>query len=307
MENLDRSEERLENIQTVEPIIAALRTISLGGWRASLKRKRHVEQLLVDLTHMASALPLSVYSQSNSVQTSVTELTRSVLLVVGSERGLCGRFNSVIADRCEEYLNEQKQLGYDVELVAVGSRISHVLRRRGLELTATHSLSGAAVPAFDLCLDLSHQWLKRYETGDLQSGNMLYNRELGGANYEPVITSIIPPSWPVVTHTMTDTSLSPPIIETDPLRLFAQIIEQSVVLRLYQVLLESRAVEHLARYQLTEAATQNIERLIDELKMANQMEVRKKITREMQELAVASGLLESSSGKKPSDAPVLRL
>ncbi len=299
MENLERSEERLENIQTVEPIIAALRTISLGGWRASRKRRRHVQQILTDLTRMASALSLSVHFPEIPAQPPGAEPAQSVVLVVGSERGLCGRFNVTIVNRCEEYLKGQEQPRSLVELVAVGSRISHMLRRRGLEITATLSLSGAAVPTFDLSSDVCHQWLKRYETGSLQRVVVIHNQGRGGTEYEPAVTQIIPPLWSAANRSQANEAWPAPIIETDPLRLLSRIVEQSIALHLYQALLESREVEHLARYQLTEAATQNIERLIDELRTANQIAARQRITREMQELAVASGLLGSSSKRNP--------
>jgi len=126
--------------------------------------------------------------------------------------------------------------------------------------------------------------------------DVVHNTYRGIGQYDPVIAQLIPPQLPPGSSAEL---WPPPIIETDPLRLLSRIVEQSIALHLYQALLESREVEHLARYQLTEAATQNIERLIDELRTANQIAARQRITREMQELAVASGLLGSSSKKNP--------
>jgi F-type H+-transporting ATPase subunit gamma len=62
---------------------------------------------------------------------------------------------------------------------------------------------------------------------------------------------------------------------------------------LYRVLLDSAASEHSARYQLMEGATQNANRLIDELALALQAVRQQAITAEMQELAVGAGLLGS--------------
>ena len=44
MQDLERAETRLDNIRTVEPILSALRTISLGSWQAALKRKDSVRR-----------------------------------------------------------------------------------------------------------------------------------------------------------------------------------------------------------------------------------------------------------------------
>ena len=59
----------------------------------------------------------------------------------------------------------------------------------------------------------------------------------------------------------------------------------------YQALINSAASEHAARFQLMEEAGQNSDRLIDEMTEMLQMYRRQSITQEMQELAVAAGLL----------------
>ena len=83
----------------------------------------------------------------------------------------------------------------------------------------------------------------------------------------------------------------PPIIETDPLGLYARLIEQWTSASLHGLLLESAAAEHSARFQLLEGATQNAERLIAELTLVVQTARQQAITREMQELATGAGLV----------------
>ena len=82
------------------------------------------------------------------------------------------------------------------------------------------------------------------------------------------------------------------IIETDPLGIYARIIEQWMATTTYRLLLEATGTEHAARYQLMESATQNAEDLIEELTRDIKSGRRRAITQEMQELAAASGLLE---------------
>jgi F-type H+-transporting ATPase subunit gamma len=83
------------------------------------------------------------------------------------------------------------------------------------------------------------------------------------------------------------------VVETDPLSLYARAIEQLTAIRFHELLLESAASEHATRYRLMESATQNADRLVDELTMRVQSARRQAITREMQELAVGAGLLGS--------------
>jgi F-type H+-transporting ATPase subunit gamma len=83
----------------------------------------------------------------------------------------------------------------------------------------------------------------------------------------------------------------PTIIETDPLSLYTHVIEQWTATRLYELLLESATAEHSTRYELMGAATQNADRLIDELTLAIQTTRQQAITQEMQELAAGAGMI----------------
>ena len=65
------------------------------------------------------------------------------------------------------------------------------------------------------------------------------------------------------------------------------------MLDLVERLLESQVAEHAARFQLMEAASQNSERLVAELRLTVQTARRQAITRETQALAVGAGLLGS--------------
>jgi F0F1-type ATP synthase gamma subunit len=75
--------------------------------------------------------------------------------------------------------------------------------------------------------------------------------------------------------------------------LFLRTYEHIVAMRLYEALLHSKASIHSNRYQLMEESTKNADRILEELEILLQMERRQSITREMQELAIGAGLLET--------------
>jgi len=210
---------------------------------------------------------------------------RVIVLVIGSERGLCGRFNTAIVERTEQYLAEQETAGAQVELVVMGTRAARILRRRE---AAPATLPITGLPPYRLAFDLTRRWLARYEEDELDAVDLVYNAYRGTGHYEPTAIRLIPPTLPAPEAAALPW---PPIIETDPVSLYARVVEQWTAVRLYELLLESAAAEHSARFQLMEAATQNAERLIDELTMAVQTARQQAITQEMQELAAGAGLI----------------
>jgi len=290
MEDLERTETRLDNIRTVEPILSALRTISLGSWQAALKRKDSVRRYEERLTAMLPALLPHVRPPSfPSIGGDERGEARVVALVIGSERGLCGRFNAAVVERAERYLAEQTAASAQVELMALGTRVRRILRRHQQPLAWSGALSVTALPPYRLAFDLTRRWLTRYEEREVDAVDLVYNAYRGSARYEPTVARLVPPALP--TPEADALPWPPPIIETGPLSLYARVVEQWAAVSLYWLLLDSAAAEHSARFQLLEASTQNIERLIDELTLAVQTARQQEITQEMQELAAGAGLI----------------
>jgi len=318
MEELERARERLENIRGVKPILNGLRTISLGSWQAALKRRSGVrayaERLKVMLPVLAPhlqpeqpiirrlrerlPLPLSLPGGRIARESTEPNRTRLKALVIGSERGLCGRFNIAIVDETERYLHRQSQEGANVELLVLGSRAQRILSRRGYDSTEAGTLSVTTLPPVSLAIRLADSWLSAYEMHELDAVHLIYNNYRGTGAYEPTVTSLIPPRLPTGGAASSEgegsrpgSAWPPPIIDTDPLSLYATVVEQWAAVQLYEVLLDSSAAEHSTRFQLMESATQNADQLVDELTLVIQTARRQAITQEMTELAAGAGLI----------------
>ncbi len=118
---LQRAKSRLENIRRVQPILAALRTISLGSWQMARNRRaglsaytaRLLELLAVVVPYVAEergahpdCSPLAARTAActdNETESPVPQ--RSVVaLVIGSERSLCSGYNKALARHLDSYV-----------------------------------------------------------------------------------------------------------------------------------------------------------------------------------------------------------
>ncbi|MGD2145969.1 MAG: F0F1 ATP synthase subunit gamma [Anaerolineae bacterium] len=314
MEQIERAQERLENIRGVKPILGGLRTISLGSWQAALKRRSGVRDYALRLEALLPSLILHVDAptaisarlrrrlllrvplpaRAKAEGTDPSRRERVEALVVGSERGLCGRFNVAIADEVDRYLKTRTAGGVEVNLQALGSRVERVLARRGLEAGTAGTLSVATLPPFSLAFGLTRRWLEAYEQEDLDAVDVIYNGYRGTGAHKPRVARLIPPRLPREDQTarpQPERPWPPPIIETDPHSIYASVVEQLAAVQLYEILLEAAAAEHSTRFQLMETATQNADRLIEELTLITQTARRQGITQELAELAAGAGLI----------------
>jgi F-type H+-transporting ATPase subunit gamma len=251
MEELEHAQSRLDHIRTVAPILGALRTISLGSWKAALRQKIGVQQYAERLTAILSSLVPHLSSGRRARRSAwrvrhadTSSSGQFVILVVGSERGLCGRFNAELVERAEQCLAEQEATGAQVALMALGTRVRRILLRRERPLAWSGSLSVAALPPYALAIDLARRWLARYEAYELDAVDLVYNAYHGAARYEPAVTRLIPPQLSFEGDAASRDPWMAPIIETDPLGLYARVVEQWAALSLYELLLDSAAAEH---------------------------------------------------------------
>jgi len=298
----ERIRERLLNIRTVEPILGALRTISLGSWQAALNQRagllRYTEQLQLMLPQLLPYLsPRPTLGglwrrYFPGAQPNSRPVPRRVTaVIVGSERGLCGGFNAVVGTRAIRYFEQSAAGNVEAALVTWGGRVRRLLERNGYTGGEHQSLSVTALPSFALAFDYTRVWLRRYEAEELDAVDLIYNAYHGVGQYTPTVARLIPPDIPPAPETATDPFWPPAIVETDPLALYVRVVEQWTAINFYARLLDAATAEHATRYQLMESATQNADRLIEELTMESQALRRQAITREMQELAVGAGLL----------------
>lgn len=293
---------RLGNIRTVEPILGALRTISLGGWQSALAQQKtlwkYAARLEEALFLVVPHLGFQQYGPLLKVMARKTQeqppTGRLLALAVGSDRGLCGRFNAAVVERTERYLMEQASAGVEVELMALGTRVQRGLIRKGYSLAWTASMPTTKLPSVSLASELMHRWLERYEACEFDAAVVIYNAYRGVGHYESTVVRVLPPDVSAVGGVHFEEQLLcalETVVETDPLALYTRLVEQVSVMALYGLLLDSAAAEHATRYQLMEGAKQNAGRLIEELTSELQAMRRQAITREMQELAAGAGLV----------------
>lgn len=302
-QDFERIQSRLNNIRSVGPILAALRTISLGSWQMALNRLRGLRDysarllsfLPLLLPHIAETRHGQPFlrGQTASRGQVLPATERVIALVIGSERGLCGQYNAVIAARAATYFAAQAQDGVALEIMALGSRMIRTLQRQKRALHWAQSLPVTRLPAFETAFSLTREWLLRYEASEIDAVDVLYNAYDRSGRYTPTVFRLLPPDLPsAASLAPEDVSLSAPyIIETDPLRMYVRIVEQWMAINFYTLLLSAAASEHSARFQLMESATQNVDRLVEDLTQELQSARRQAITIEMQELASSAGLL----------------
>jgi len=286
MADSGRAEERLENIQSVEPILNALRTVSQASVQTARRKLGGAARYGRDLLELASCLP-----GDGPDRMQVEARRRTLLVTLGSDRGLCGTFNSDLVEVLSEQLAQIEAEGREVEVWVLGHRLKISLDREEVRVDHAEGFAEGSVPDFQRAYRLAESIQAGFREGRFGRVFVIMNQRLRAERTRSEVEQLLPMKlediqgeverWP------------PPILETDPESLRERIRRQAVEVNLYRFMLTSSAAEHAARFHLLENASQNMERLSEELEMEVQLARQQAITTEMMDLIAAAGLIKS--------------
>ncbi len=276
-QNYQTLEQRKENVSSIAPLISAMRTISLSQWRMALNRQTNLNTFLKEISTFNAILrhnAPTVYAQS--------DVTDEILIVLGSNRGLCGNFNKHLRKIAAGQGLIEKRF---YRVFFAGRQLPTVFR--GVKAWDPITLEFPDIKDIQDAPSLFS--LASQSELEGKSIVVLYNNYLGAGHYKTVSQQI----YPAAPETRLENA-SPPIdaiLDTDPQNLRKILDYLTLYTRLQACFYTSLASEHSSRFALMENADQNIEDLVQELEVLLQDYRKGKITSETQELAVASGLL----------------
>jgi F-type H+-transporting ATPase subunit gamma len=294
-QSFERAKSRLANIETIKPLLTALRTMSMGAWQmannkiAKMKMyENYYDRILFEI------LP-HIDQKRRRRQTTIAispTIADTIYLLIGSERGLCGRFNIAMVENALSYIDQRGQSSFQIWVM--GSRLLRELERKGVQVSWRKPLPASSLTSYQQSYVFTQNWLEQYEAYAFNQFIVLYNQTVRDGVYEFSSLNLLPYEINYTGNVKQNAQgqWPPPIIETDPKGIYNQIIQHFIASSFHQALLKSAAAEHSTRYNLMQEASENADEIIEELVRVINAERKRKITQELQELAVSAGLLQ---------------
>jgi len=276
---------RLENIKAIQPMLEALRTISLSNWKYSLKKLELARKYLNSVVEIYNGL--IAHDTEGGPKNSKLIDENPLVLAIGSNRGLCGNFNRDIADK----LNQMIQVNPDGYHVAVmGERLQKIIVRKKITIHQELPLPNATDLTPIYASTLINQICTACSADNIK---ILFNTYRGTGKYLTILSPVFPNEF--IKSSLNEKNLEDFIFDTSVKEMISALHQDLFELSIYFALQLSSAAEHSTRFQLMENASKNADNLSDELFLEVQALRRQKITEEMQELAVGAGLLNRTN------------
>ena len=212
------------------------------------------------------------------------------LIVVTSDRGLCGAFNANVLKRAQATARELAANGLRVVITPVGKKADEFFRRRKLG-EIQRVWSGLGTINIRYATELAEHLAKRYESGEIDGATLVYSEFISALTQTPHADPLLPLT-PAEAIAEAGAAALPFEIEPDANTLLNVLVPQALEFTLYRAQLENQAGEHAARMAAMESATRNSEELIDSLKLQYNRVRQAAITKELMEIVSGAEALK---------------
>jgi len=249
---------RIRSVRNTMQLTRAMKMVSAAKLRRAQERMFQARPYAHSMTDVLRSLAARTDPSAHPLL-QVRPEEQVELVVVTSDKGLCGAFNANILKKAVAFLQERS--GQDVQLNLVGKKGRDFFRRRTWPILQewVDLFRGLDLP---VAQGLGQQVIDRYVYGEIDAVYLVYNEFKSAVAQRPVLERLLPLS-PL------DPDGAPPaedyIWEPGPAALLDVLLPRYVTIGLYRALLESSAAEHAARMSAMSAATKNAGELIDRL------------------------------------------
>ena len=284
MQSSREIQERLENLGMIDHVVRSMRAMSAIRWRranhALQAVQRYAAQVLAQLS-LAVSLPTPLVRDPS--RSGKERLNRVGLIVISSDHGLCGPFNTVLFHTADVYIQRWRAEGRSVELIALGEYARrYYCDRAGLcHLLWSHRFPLTHAVSFIETREIWQMVERLYQAQDLDELYLVYNYFIAFGRYKQRLVRLLPPE-------LTPMEMEPdarPLMGSDAAELQEFLLFEHLALQLYLGLVESMVSEHSARLQAMDAAKSNIDERSGELERAYHIVRQQGITEEMLEIA----------------------
>jgi F-type H+-transporting ATPase subunit gamma len=201
------------------------------------------------------------------------------LIVVSSDKGLCGAFNTNIFNYFEKKYSDLKE---KLIVIPVGKKAVSYFSKRGYNLFATFDKVGD-IPSFDFIKRLRDEIFNLYER--VSRIEVIYTKYYGSSKFLPISVKLLPFDVSLIDIKEEKSySVDHFIFEPSLDDIGQEIFEIYVNSLIYQLILDSKLSEFSARLMAMNTATENAENLIKELKLLFFKKRQESITKELLEI-----------------------
>lgn len=274
MASLKAIRKRISSVRNTQQITKAMKMVAAAKLRraqeAVVASRAYAEKLGEVVAGLASESSLREHPlvRERGAQ------GRVMLLVLTSDRGLCGGFNTNLLRQAEKFLAQPERT---TVLGTIGRKAHDFYKRRSVEIVE-HVTTGGTAP-IELARDVVARAVARFMNEEVDAIYILFSRFRSAISQVPTVERLLPIEAPAATDNPREY-----LFEPDRNAVIEDLLPRYVEVKVFQAVLESIASEQGARMTAMESASKNASEMIERLTLEMNRARQATITKELMEI-----------------------
>ncbi|TAL62537.1 MAG: ATP synthase F1 subunit gamma [Bacteroidetes bacterium] len=294
MPSLKEVRNRITSTISTQQITSAMKMVSAAKLRRAQDAIIQLRPYAGKLKDILSNITSSADSSSGGDFAKKKPVKNVLLVVITSNRGLCGAFNSNViklASRTvREKYAEQKKAG-NVQVLAIGKKAADFFRKANYKIFSNNSelLNGLN---YENTSVVAETIMKKFAIGEFDAVELFYNQFKNAASQNLTSEQYLPVAAPAQDKNAKKTTIDY-IYEPDKEEIVKELIPKALRIQLYKALLDSYAAEHGARMTSMHKATDNANEILRDLRLTYNKARQATITKEILEIVGGAEALKN--------------
>ncbi|WP_026997661.1 ATP synthase F1 subunit gamma [Flectobacillus major] len=294
MPSLKEVRNRIVSVNSTQQITKAMKMVSAAKLRRATDAIVQMRPYSQKLTEMIATVSANAEGAQSNPYTNARSIQSVLIIVVTSDRGLCGAFNANVGKAVVNLINEKYPSQFEagkVEILAIGKKGGEYLSRRGYNVN-NQFVDTFSKLSFATVRTAAEFAMNGFVDGKYDVVEVVYNE------FKNVATQILKAEQmlPIVEKKDDQTKKSNVdyIFEPSEEEIISELIPKALKLQVFKAVLESNASEHGARMTAMDKATDNAGELLKELKLIYNRSRQAAITKEILEIVGGAEALASA-------------
>ena len=286
MSGLKEIRNRISSVSSTMQITNAMKMVSAAKLKKAQDRITATLPYSNKLSELIKSISASVDSDESSPLFEKRELKKPLLIVITSNKGLCGGFNSSII---KEVYNLTTKYGSNTpDLLTIGKKGNDILRKKFNVISSHNEVYDNF--SYSSVKEIAENIMQRFESEEYDEIVLVYNHFKNAATQIITKEQYLP-----ILDDSDDTSKAPAdyIFEPNRAKILEELIPKSLAIQLFKAISDSIAGEHGARMTAMHKATDNATDLRDQLKLTYNKARQTAITNEILEIVGGAEALNS--------------
>ena len=283
--NMKEIKERIDSVKNTSQITNAMNIVSSTKFKRfqvlTLKSRSYARAV----NEACDNLVASLTGNKFVIFDGKPEVKRVGIIVMTSDRGLCGSFNSNTFRRLESMKKEFKKEGKEVSVITIGRKAKEYCKNRDINVDSEYT---QMIPEtmFETGKKISEDVVQFYLNDFYDEVYMIYSKFVSAIEYNIQVEKLLPiekkEGLPTKEY----------IFEPSEEEVLNSFVPQVLNIKLYQSLLENSASEHSARMSAMKQANDNASEMIKNLEVQYNRERQGQITQELTEIISGSSSVQ---------------